>query len=70
LSAKSTETLASLLVKSGFDELPLSVLQLDNAIFNRLLDKDSMHFDWSLLTDSVSAIYGLHFDERIPVRMR
>jgi hypothetical protein len=69
LSAKSTEALTGLLIKSGLDELPLPVLQIDDAVFNRILDKDPMYLYWLLLTDSVSAIYGLHLDEWVPVHI-
>jgi len=69
LSAKPTKTLTGLLIKGGFNELPLPVLQVDDAIFNRLLDKNSMYLNWFLLANSVSAIYSLHLDERIPVHM-
>lgn len=64
--AQSTETLTRLFVKSFVDQSTLPLLQSADAVLNRVLDKDPMDVNRTLLPDAVSSINGLLFDKRVP----
>lgn len=70
LKIKTTHVLGSILIKSALDQMSLLFLKFDNTVLHGALNQDSMYFDRILLTNTMSSIDSLHFDERVPERIQ
>ena len=60
--------MASLLIKSIFDEFALLFLESNDTVFNGVWNKDAVDLDGFQLANAVSTIDSLLLDVRVPKR--
>ena len=64
--AQTSDTLACVLVQRAIDQLALLLLQSHDAVFDSILDQDTMNLDLPTLADAVCAVNRLLLNVRIP----